>query len=200
MAGARGSRSLLWLGIGGVAFAATFAAAQAPQTVVKKTSAHRANEFTLAGLRPGKDTASRAIQLYNKPTNKPGTQSEQMVWATTCQTQSLSIDLDSAKRIQVIRTVETESSSADCGNRSAEPWKTGRGLRVGDPIAKIAQLYGEPDSKSPSTRDGHPLELWYYAFDWAGPDVPQVMEVLCTGEKTGRPRRVVEITLAAPSL
>ena len=61
-------------------------------------------------------------------------------------------------------------------------------------------VYGEPDSKSPSTRDGQPLELWYYAFDWAGPDVPQVMEVLCTREKDGQAGRVVEITLAAPSL
>ena len=34
----------------------------------------------------------------------------------------------------------------------------------------------------------------------AGPDVPQVMEVLCTAEKDGEPGRVVEITLAAVSL
>jgi hypothetical protein len=36
----------------------------------------------------------------------------------------------------------------------------------------------------------------FYAFDWAGSDVPQVMEVLCE-RATGR---VVEITLAFPSL
>jgi hypothetical protein len=42
--------------------------------------------------------------------------------------------------------------------------------------------------------------LWYYAFDWAGPDVPQVMEVVCTKEQDGQPGYVVEITLAAPSL
>jgi hypothetical protein len=35
-----------------------------------------------------------------------------------------------------------------------------------------------------------------YQFDWAGSDVPQVMEVLCARD-TGR---VVEITLAFPSL
>ncbi|MGB0035302.1 MAG: hypothetical protein WBP79_07505 [Candidatus Acidiferrales bacterium] len=40
------------------------------------------------------------------------------------------------------------------------------------------------------------LQLYFYGFDWAGPDVPQVMEVSC-GEATGR---VVEITLAASSL
>ena len=67
-------------------------------------------------------------------------------------------------------------------------------------MAKVVQLYAEPDSRSPSTRGGEPLELMYYAFDWAGPDVPQVMEVLCTKEKDGQPGRVLEITLAAPSL
>jgi hypothetical protein len=42
--------------------------------------------------------------------------------------------------------------------------------------------------------------LLYYAFDWAGPDVPQVMEVLCAVEQDGKLGRVVEITLAASSL
>jgi len=64
----------------------------------------------------------------------------------------------------------------------------------------VPPLYGEPDSRSPSTKDGQRLELLYYAFDWAGPDVPQVMEVLCTVGQGGKPGRVVEITLAASSL
>jgi hypothetical protein len=123
-----------------------------------------------------------------------------MVWAATCQTQTLSIDLDAAKNIQVIRTIEGSWSLGDCATRLPGRWKTGLGLRVGDAAGKVAQLYGPPDSRSPSTRDGQPLELLYYAFDWAGPDVPQVMEVLCTREKDGKPGRVVEITLAAPSL
>ena len=42
--------------------------------------------------------------------------------------------------------------------------------------------------------------MLYYAFDWAGPDVPQVMEVLCTVGNEGKPGVVVEITLAASSL
>jgi len=42
--------------------------------------------------------------------------------------------------------------------------------------------------------------LLYYAFDWAGPDVPQVMEVVCTAPKDGSSGRVAEITLAAGSL
>ena len=69
-----------------------------------------------------------------------------------------------------------------------------------DNAARVVALYGQPDSRSPSTKDGQPLELMYYAFDWAGPDVPQVMEVLCTKAAEGKPGRVMEITLAAPSL
>jgi len=61
------------------------------------------------------------------------------------------------------------------------------GLRLSDSTDKVTELYGEPDSRSPSTKNGQPLELWYYPFDWAGPDVPQVMEVLCTKEKDGQP-------------
>jgi hypothetical protein len=64
----------------------------------------------------------------------------------------------------------------------------------------VVQLYGAPDSRSPSTKGGRQLELLYYAFDWAGADVPQVMEVACTVKEGLPPGRVVEITLAAPSL
>jgi len=51
--------------------------------------------------------------------------------------------------------------------------------------------------RSPSPKGEQQLELLRCALDWAGPDVPQVMEMLCTPEKAGKPGRVVEITLAA---
>jgi hypothetical protein len=166
----------------------------------KKAAAKRANEMTLAGLRPGRDSAGRAIELYKKPSNRLTEQDSLMVWGATCQKQTLSIDLDGAKKIQVVRTIETAWSLGDCIKPTLGPWRTGRGLRVGDSATKVAELYGKPDSRSPSTKEGQPLELWYYAFDWAGADVPQVMEVLCTREADGKPGRVVEITLAGPSL
>ena len=65
---------------------------------------------------------------------------------------------------------------------------------------RVFELYGQPGSRGPSTKDGQQLELLYYAFDWAGPDVPQVMAVLCTPGSSAKPGRVVEITLMAPSL
>ncbi len=202
MAGWRGGRRLLWLGTCGAALAATFAGAQAPQTqpVAKKRESRRANETELAGLRPGRDGLARAAQLnkeFGKGKEQPG---DQTVWLDACRDLSLILDSNKQKQIEVIRVSPYSGATADCAVSAPSPWKTGHGLHVGDVIPKVVQLYGEPDSKSPSTRNGQPLELWYYAFDWAGPDVPQVMEVLCTREKEGQPGRVVEITLAAPSL
>jgi hypothetical protein len=181
--------------------AATFANEQTNKVpAVKKATATRANEFTLAGLRPGKDTLARAKVLNKQFGSGKELPGDQTVWYDMCGDLSLTVDSDKQKQIEVIRAAAWGGSTADCAGGPPSPWKTGMGLRVGDRTTKLAQLYGDADSKSPSTRGGQPLELWYYAFDWAGPDVPQVMEVLCTREKDGQPGRVVEITLAAPSL
>ncbi|MFI5098416.1 MAG: hypothetical protein ACHQT6_10630 [Candidatus Acidiferrales bacterium] len=180
----------------------TLAFAQsAPKPTAQKTTTHRANELTLAGLRPGRDSRNRATQLYGAPEPAKDSQGSQISW-TQCGIETLIIDVDVKDKIQVIRVVtvhniQNRNVILEC---ESIDWKTGYGLRLGDPASKAAQLYGEPDSRSPSTKDGQPLELWYYAFDRAGPDVPQVMEVLCTKEKEGQPGSVVEITLAAPSL
>ena len=64
----------------------------------------------------------------------------------------------------------------------------------------MIEPYGNPGSQSPSTKDGQPLELLYYAFDWASPDGLQVMHGFCAAEKDGQSGRVVQITLAASSL
>jgi hypothetical protein len=179
----------------------TLAIAQAPQQqpTAKRVSAKRANELTLAGLRPGVDTINRAEKLYQRIRQENRGLDGQSVWLDDCRHQLLAVDFDAGRKIQVIRASELPLS-ADCVALPSGPWKTELGLRVGDPPPKVAQLYGEPDSKSPSSKNGQQLELWYYAFDWAGADVPQVMEVLCTKEKDGKPGRVIEITLAAPSL
>jgi hypothetical protein len=139
------------------------------------------------------------VTLYRQFNHEKKSQSES-VWFDHCRDASLTVDSDGEKKIQEIRVAPWGGSTADCSEMPPGPWKTGLGLRLWDSTAKIRQLYGEPGSKSPSSKGGQQLELWYYAFDWAGPDVPQVMEVLCTAEEGGKPGRVVEITLAAPSL
>jgi len=89
----------------------------------------------------------------------------------------------------------------DCRAESSRArWSTGHGLALGDSSERVIALYGQPGTRGPSTEGKQKLELFYYAFDWAGPDVPQVMTVLCTPANEGKPGRVVEITLAAPSL
>jgi hypothetical protein len=186
-----------------LAFAATtMLSAQTSKPATKKAGAHRMNELTLAGLRPGRDTRGKAIQLYRKPIASTDSQNTQLSWASGCNLQTLTMDVDTDGKIQVIRATaaDTKGAMLDCKSVQPTSWRTGNGLRIGDAASKVAELYGQPDSRSPSTKDGQPLELWYYAFDWAGADVPQVMEVLCTVEKNGSPGRVVEITLAAPSL
>lgn len=166
----------LWL-------ADSFASAQTAQKPApKKVSAHLANELTLAGLHPGRDTAARALFLYKKPSNKSERQATQLVWGATCEAQTRSVDLEANKKIQVIRTIETQWAPGDCRSLSAGRWKMGRGLGVGDAAARVVELYGEPDSRNPSTKDGQPLELMYYALDWAGPDVPQLRK--CSAPKT----------------
>jgi hypothetical protein len=120
-------------------------------------------------------------------------------WMDTCQKETLIVDADDQDRVEVVR-VEHEDWVGDCFLVRPSQWRTGRGLRVRDECSRTVALYGNPDSRSPSTKGGQPLELLYYAFDWAGPDVPQVMQVVCTPEKDSQPGRVVEITLAASSL
>ena len=171
--------------------------AQAPE---KKRGVEHQNELSLAGLRPGRDTVHRARKLYRAPDQRPGEDSSETVWSDACGKQTLTVETDQAHRIQTVRTSVSTGLTGICGPSGVSPWGTGLGLRLGDSANRVTRLYGKPDSRSPSTKGGQKLELLYYAFDWAGPDVPQVMEVLCTVGKDGEPGRVVEITLAASSL
>jgi hypothetical protein len=191
-----------------------------PPTPAKSTatiSARRNDELTLAGLRPGQDDMAKAQKIFRKPslTKFDGTN---LIWNDKCRNQSLSIitDADSGT-IQEVRVYENNSKFASgtpsstvaesgcsvAASTAAETrsrWITGHGLLVGSSCSNVFELYGQPGSRGPSTKDGQQLELLYYAFDWAGPDVPQVMAVLCTPGSSAKPGRVVDITLMAPSL
>jgi hypothetical protein len=74
--------------------------------------------------------------------------------------------------------------------------RTGRGLLLGDACGRVTEIYGKPESESPSVKGFEKLELYLYSFGWAGSDVPQVMEVSCSQGTN----KVVEIMLAASSL
>ena len=161
----------------------------------------RSHELTLARLRPGKSNMSRAISL-NKSLGSPRREDETTAWFDQSACEKINLDADVRGLIQSIRvSINISNGQKTC---SFVPggigWKTGKGLSLRTACIEATHIYGEPTSRSPSTKDGQPLELLYYAFDWAGPDVPQVMEVVCTAPKDGTPGRVVEITLAAGSL
>jgi hypothetical protein len=184
-------------------------------------AARRNDELTLAGLRPGQDDFAKAQKLFRKPslTKFDGTNP---IWHDACRHQSLSIITDpDSGTIQEVRVSENNSKfasatppptaaesgcpsgasvSAASTNAARSGWVTGHGLLIGSSCSRTLELYGQPGSRGPSTKDGQQLELLYYAFDWAGPDVPQVMAILCTPGSNAKPGRVVEITLMAPSL
>jgi hypothetical protein len=164
----------------------------------KRDSAARNDELTLAGLRPGRDALAKAEHLFSKPVSRGDSGT---VWRDECRHEALSLFTDSEGMIIQITVAEGAADPKhECASPGRSHWVTGHGLVIGDSSDRVIALYGQPGTRGPSTKGGQQLELLYYAFDWAGPDVPQVMTVLCTPAKDGKPGRVVEITLAAPSL
>jgi hypothetical protein len=164
------------------------------------TNYQRNDELTLAGLRPGRDALSKAQRMFTKRSTI-GDGGASRTWNDDCRHELLSIIADDAGTIIEIRVAEDNvDPKHECSYPGPSRWNTGHGLVIGDSSDRVIALYGQPGTRGPSTKGGQKLELFYYAFDWAGPDVPQVMTVLCTPDKEGNAGRVVEITLAAPSL
>lgn len=162
------------------------------------------NELTLAGLRPGVTTladAEKRFGIKNRVTQVETDDIKQ--WGEACTGRSLRLEVDESGVIQIVTVSSLGARAADCpqkapinGPLSIEKLKSGQGLALGQSKKRVMALYGEPDSVVPATFEGQDFEMLYYAFDWAGSDVPQVMEVTCE-RGTGRVRK---ITLAFPSL
>ena len=189
-----------WLSASALTILASLSGASSKQAPRPAGRVTRKNELTLAGLRPGRDGVEKAVGLYRKPDiGKNG--ASQFSWEQGCRKETLHITTDSRGTIEEVRVEFHENVVVlDCVPEGRSSWRTGRNLVTGDAVSRAIKLYGEPDSRSPSTKDGQQLELLYYAFDWAGPDVPQILTVLCTVQKDDKPARVVEITLDASSL
>jgi hypothetical protein len=166
----------------------------------KQKNAKGANEKTLAAIQPGRDKLSGVERQFNERLRAEASETSGVhAWNDPCSGRRVSLEVDRAGVIQTI-TVSGAQSHENCKSKTDpkhDPlWATGLGLRLGDPSEHVVDLYGAPSSGGPSVKQGHELELMFYMFDWAGSDVPQVMEVSCDKE-TGR---VVEIMLAFPSL
>jgi hypothetical protein len=162
----------------------------------------RANELTLAGLRPGKDTLTTAQKRYKaKYGSSSSAASTAKLWRDACTGRELTLAVDEHSVIQKITISSLGPQNGKCDasrfdELDMKDWFTGRGLSLGDPRNRVTEMYGEPNSSGPSEKGSTELEYLHYSFDWAGDDVPQVMEIYCARD-TGR---VLEITLAFPSL
>jgi hypothetical protein len=196
-----------WLYVSLVVVAQCRSTAGAPVAVAlaasgaSQNSAHLTNETLLAGLRPGRDTFAMAEKRFKSKNHSGDKDSGYEEWRDECSGRSIRLELDAKSVIQSITITMLGSKQGNCSERrpdflDAKNWVTGLGLRLGDPQDRIVGLYGEPNSSGPAAKNGQELALMFYQFDWAGSDVPQVMEVLCARD-TGR---VVEVTLAFPSL
>jgi hypothetical protein len=180
----------------GLLLPAAWALAQGTQTL------RRANELTLAGLRPGRDALAAAFKQYSQRyVSGDAAAADIKEWRDPCTGRALRLELNDRSMIQAITVSSLVPQDAKCedqrfGTLAVQNWVTGRGLRLGDPQDRVIQLYGEPDSSGPSVSGDHELEFLYYAFDWAGVGVPQVMEIHCARESG----RVVEMTLTFSSL
>ncbi len=159
------------------------------------------NETLLAGLRPGRDTFAVAEKRFKAKNVSAEPNSGSKEWRDACSGRSIRLEVDAKTVIQSITITTLDKQEGQCSDRRPDfldPrfWLTGLGLRMGDSQDRVVGLYGEPNSSGPASKNGQELDLMYYQFDWAGSEVPQVMEVSCARD-TGR---VVEITLAFPSL
>ncbi len=179
-----------------------------PTGIADGTSAggKRQNETTLAGLRPGRDKLRTATNSFGPYYRKVVPGSDDVVaWVDKLKHRSVRLELDKDGVIQSV-TVSTIDPLID---QPSDPKKepetplpsvkiaTGHGMRIAHNVCSdVEATYGLANSNSPSTQHGDDLLLLYYSFDWAGPKVPQVMEVSCE-RTTGL---VVQITLSYPSL
>jgi hypothetical protein len=179
---------------------ATFALGLAGTNAQQAMGTQRHNELTLAGLRPGKSKLPKdgKIPGFRGPTMSDDTG---VYWSAPCYGDRLQVQENTSR---IVETVTVSLFGArllgECkgGNETAlrRELRSGRGVGLGDACARVTELYGEPESRSPSVRGSLKLELLFYSFDWAGEDVPQSMEVSCDPASG----RVVEITLAASTL
>jgi hypothetical protein len=166
----------------------------------------RVNELTLAGLQPGKDVLEKASKKFGKESNIGAHDDPNAhTWRINCDLDDLVIEADTNGIIRDVTVSFYHNRSdriiVDCDDRVASrkfrsQFGSGRNLLLHDRCGRIEEMYGKAASRSPSVKGSDKLELYLYTFDWAEPDVPQVMEVSCDAAT----QTVAEITLAASSL
>jgi hypothetical protein len=166
----------------------------------------RVNELTLAGLQAGKDAFEKASRKLGKESHiRAQDDPNAHFWRINCDLDDLVIEADTEGIVRDVTVSfcpnRTDRAEVDCADRVYSRkfrtwWGSGRNLLLHDRCDHIGEIHGKPESPSPSVRGSDKLELYLYKFDWAGPDLPQVMEVCCDAST----QTVLGITLAASSL
>jgi hypothetical protein len=173
-----------------VALTAGPTGARAQQAV----NAQRHNELTLAGLRPGHNRIDAPKNVFRTLTLAQASEPGVLEWKNACGA-TLRVETNENHVVQTV-TADACTQGASMPAETQAALAAGKGLKLGNSCAQAVELYGEPESRSPSVRGTRKLELLFYSFDWAGEDVPQSMEVSCDSASG----RVAEITLAASTL
>jgi len=162
----------------------------------------RANELTLAGLRPGYDKIESPKKIF-RSLERDEAAVDGYVWGDICTHRDLRVEVDAHHLVRTVTVSSYYKSEilAKCLETVMAPerlkkLKSGRGLLLGDACSRVTEIYGKPESETPSVKGAEQLQLFFYSFGWAGSDVPQVMEISCS-QATGK---VAEIMLAASSL
>ena len=181
-----------------IAFTAPVSPAQRNAAAPREDAPKRANETTLAGLRPGRDALAAAFKRYKEKYVLSKTSTASKEWRDTCTGHSLALAIDPRSIVQQVTVSLLVPHDGNCDNRRFEflnldDWITGKGLRLGDSRNRVVELYGEPNSSEPVVRGDADFELLEFDFGWAGADVPQAMQVYCERDSG----RVVEIALLA---
>jgi hypothetical protein len=175
--------------------------ALAVQAGLQAVQRGRVNELTLAGLRPGRDKISAPAKEF-RGLERDAAVTEAYLWGDICTHRGLEVVVHGTG---VVKTVSATSNykpdiMAKCAASVMEPkqlklFASGHGLQLGDAGGRIEEIYGKAQERSPSVAGSDKLESYWYTFDWAGPDVPQVMAVNCDAAS----QTVTEIMLA-PSI
>lgn len=174
---------------------------EGPFVAARENKPKRANEITLAGLRPGKANLEGTYREFPKEAADhyfPDTPNSTS-WYEPCNWQEMTVQFDSNGLVQSVTVSQVgERGILHCNEQagtrhSRSRLGTGHGLLLKDRCERVQEIYGKPQSESPSENGSEAVESLSYSFDWAGPKVPQTMTVLCSAAPLFQ---VVKITLA----
>jgi len=150
------------------------------------------NELTLAALRPGVATLTRAQHQYGPHWTHPSADEQDLsIWCDAARHLQLSLETNGQGVVQAIMVERTQLQAGCTAVLPASTAVTGRGLRLGDGIARAKEIYGKPFFEGPSLWQGHDVALVVFNFSWAGSNKPQILE--CSFLEG----RLVKLTLSA---